>query len=114
MNRFHYKVSIKMCLQTKPAAFDYFMIRRKFEDHFKAAMHHKRPKYLYPQSLSSMKQPFGKSFILIPIGLFFISAALASLVMMQTSDFLTGIVIGTGIGLAFLPFLIKKIKTNSY
>lgn len=58
-----------------------------------------------------MKQKFGKSFVLIPIGLFLISAALTASVTLQLSDFLLGIAMGTGIGLALLPFILsKKIK----
>ena len=61
-----------------------------------------------------MKQKFGKSFVLIPIGLFVSAAALTAMVTMQVPDFLIGAVIGTGIGLASLPFIITKVKTNHY
>lgn len=61
-----------------------------------------------------MKQKFGKSFILIPIGLFISAVALTVLVTMQVPDFLIGALMGAGIGLASLPFIVMKVKASQY
>lgn len=61
-----------------------------------------------------MKQKFGKSFILIPIGLLISAAALTTLVTSQVPDFLIGALMGAGIGLASLPFIVMKVKANHY
>lgn len=58
-----------------------------------------------------MKQKFGKLFILMPIGLFLISASMIAMKTMALPDSLTGMIFGIGIGLELLPFiLMKKIK----
>lgn len=61
-----------------------------------------------------MKQKFGKSFVLIPLGLFVSAAALTTMVTTQVPDFLIGAVMGTGIGLASLPFIMAKVKAGHY
>ncbi|MEE1946778.1 hypothetical protein VRU48_16760 [Pedobacter sp. KR3-3] len=61
-----------------------------------------------------MKQRFGKLFILMPIGLLLISAALVAFVSLKISDGLLGFIMGIGIGLALLPFVILKLKPNNY
>lgn len=61
-----------------------------------------------------MKQHFGKYFVLIPIGLLLISGALTALVTLKISDSLLGIIMGIGIGVAALPFIIMKVKPNNH
>lgn len=61
-----------------------------------------------------MKQKFGKRFVLIPIGLFFISGTLAVSQFAQLPDLLRGLLFGTGIGLMVLPFIYRKIKPSGY
>lgn len=57
-----------------------------------------------------MKQQFGRSFVLIPIGLFLISGTLIALKTLHVSDPLLGTVMGIGIGLCTLPFVARKVK----
>lgn len=58
-----------------------------------------------------MKQRFGKLFILIPIGIFLISAAMIAMKIMKLPDSLVGLVFGIGIGLKLLPFILsRKVK----
>jgi cyanate permease len=59
-----------------------------------------------------MKQKFGKSFILIPIGLFFLAGTLLFTQFENTSDMVKGLLFGIGIGLILLPFIVKKIKPS--
>lgn len=60
-----------------------------------------------------MKQKFGKWFILIPIGLFFLSGTMIITQFTNTPDVVSGLLFGIGIGLIALPFILKKIKPVS-
>ncbi|NRF37617.1 hypothetical protein [Pedobacter foliorum] len=55
-----------------------------------------------------------KSFILIPIGLFFISGAIAITHFINMADSLKGSLFGVGIGLIVLPLILKRIKQSNY
>lgn len=61
-----------------------------------------------------MKQKFGKWFVLIPIGLFFLAGTIGILQFKNMSDLTRGLLFGIGIGLIALPFILKKIKPTSY
>ena len=60
-----------------------------------------------------MKQRFGKLFILIPTGLFFLSATIAITHFTDISDGVRGLLFGIGIGLIALPIIYKRIKPTS-
>ncbi len=61
-----------------------------------------------------MQQKFGKSFILMPIGLFTSAAALTALASANIPDVIAGALMGIGIGLASLPFILLKVKANQH
>jgi len=61
-----------------------------------------------------MKQRFGKLFILIPIGLCWISTFLAISHFKTMPDFMLGSLMGAGIGLMILPFILKRIRPAAY
>ncbi|MGC4102591.1 hypothetical protein [Ferruginibacter sp.] len=57
-----------------------------------------------------MKQQFRKTFILIPVGLFFLTATIALTQFKSMPDLVRGLLFGIGIGLVALPFVLKKVK----
>lgn len=59
-----------------------------------------------------MKQNFGKYFILIPIGLFFLAGSTIIAQFVNVSDNGKGILFGIGVGLILLPFILKKFKSK--
>lgn len=60
--------------------------------------------------MKNMKQTFGKFSILIPVGLFFLSGALIANNFIPLGDLIKGCLMGAGIGLIILPFLLTKVK----
>ena len=61
-----------------------------------------------------MKQQFGKSFMLIPIGLFLISGTMAITHFKIVPDIVSGLLFGIGIALMVLPFIFKRIGPTNY
>ena len=63
-----------------------------------------------------MKQKFGKSFMLIPIGLFLLSGTMAITHFKIIPDIVSGLLFGIGIGIALmvLPFIFKRIRPTNY
>lgn len=61
-----------------------------------------------------MKQKFGKSFMLIPIGLFLLSGTMAITHFKIVSDIVSGLLFGIGIALMVLPFIFKRIGPTNY
>jgi hypothetical protein len=59
------------------------------------------------------KQKFGKSFMLIPIGLFLLSGIMAITRFKTIPNIVSGFLFGTGIGLMMLPFIFKRIKPTN-
>ncbi len=61
-----------------------------------------------------MKQKFGKSFMLIPIGLFLLSGTMAITHFKIIPDIVSGLLFGIGIALMVLPFIFKRIRPTNY
>ena len=61
-----------------------------------------------------MKQQFGKSFMLIPIGLFLLSGTMAITHFKIVPDIVSGLLFGIGIALMVLPFIFKRIGPTNY
>lgn len=57
-----------------------------------------------------MKRKFGKQFVLIPVGLFFLAGTLTLSQFQNIPDLLKGLLFGIGIGLIALPFILKRIN----
>jgi hypothetical protein len=57
-----------------------------------------------------MKQKFGRSFILIPIGLFFIALTVIISRKIAMPDVVRGLSIGVGLGLMILAFILRKMR----
>lgn len=58
-----------------------------------------------------MKQKFGKSFVLVPIGLFFIALTLILSREIVLPDVIRGFSLGVGLGLMILAFIFRKIRS---
>lgn len=58
-----------------------------------------------------MKQKFGKSFVLVPIGLFFIALSLILARAIALPDVIRGLSMGVGIGLMLLAFILPKVRS---
>jgi hypothetical protein len=58
-----------------------------------------------------MQQKFGRSFVLIPIGLFFIALTLILSRAIGLPDMIKGFSLGVGIGLMILAFTFRKIRS---
>lgn len=58
-----------------------------------------------------MQQKFGRSFVLIPIGLFFIALTLILSRAIVLSDMVKGLFTGVGIGLMILAFIFRKTRS---
>lgn len=61
-----------------------------------------------------MKQKFGRSFVLIPIGLFFIALTFILSRKIEMPDVIRGFSMGVGLGLMILAFVVRKIKPASH
>lgn len=58
-----------------------------------------------------MRPHFGKSFVLVPIGLFFIALTLILSREIVMPDVIKGFSLGIGIGLMILAFIFRKIRS---
>lgn len=59
-----------------------------------------------------MKQKFGNSYIFLPIGLLVFSGALIKNHFYAPSDLLAGALVGIGVGLMLLPFILWKMRSH--
>ena len=58
-----------------------------------------------------MKQKFGRSFVLVPIGLFFIALTMILSREIAMPDVIRGFSVGLGIGLMILAFIFRKVMS---
>jgi hypothetical protein len=61
-----------------------------------------------------MQKKFGRSFVLIPIGLFFIALTLIFSREIAMPDVIRGFSLGVGIGLMILAFMLRKIRPSAH
>lgn len=61
-----------------------------------------------------MQQKFGRSFVLIPIGLFIIALTAILSRKIAMPDMIRGLSMGVGLGLMILAFVRRKIKPANY